>query len=471
MRIRRITPFTTWFGARLSAAGYEVWTDLTRLLGGEEMWADIDDALRSHARKVIVLLSRAITHPQKESLRAEVNRAEAFRKRLEDRRFIIPIRIDDVAFDDLPPTLGNRTVIDGSTNLAGGLAQVLKILREDHVPCSVTLSSEALSRWHILVNPGTFEPEQGPETLITNWFQITRLPETIHVYSIERPLSNPLIEPAKIASEHPLPMTAHLRRLIALGDHQDVQDPIIEMTPLKLDSSMPLKAFLSGGTSALEIGSLEARKHLKSLLRQAFDLFARRKGLQPYALSEAKTVWWMPDDLLSNPKIDFVRPSGVGGWRRLLGDYSARNRRWHFGVNAVPLFDPEICLKLTGHVVFSDPSGKTEPTAEYRRAMCKFWFNGKWRDLLLAMAHFLSDGKDVFALPFGRDVYAQVLAKPSTIVHPVRLLATAETKVRTKAETEGDAADIDTSERETDPSFATDLLELEHEGLELEDEA
>src|SRR5262249_54582737 len=145
MLIRRVTPFTTWFGARLSAAGYEVWTDLTRLLGGEEMWADIDDALRSHARKVIVLLSRAITHPQKESLRAEVNRAEAFRKRLEDRRFIIPIRIDDVAFDDLPPTLGNRTVIDGSTNLAGGLAQVGKIMCRVASRCPPKLSRAGTS--------------------------------------------------------------------------------------------------------------------------------------------------------------------------------------------------------------------------------------------------------------------------------------------------------------------------------------
>ena len=28
---------TAWYGARLAGAGYEVWTDLTRLLGGEEM--------------------------------------------------------------------------------------------------------------------------------------------------------------------------------------------------------------------------------------------------------------------------------------------------------------------------------------------------------------------------------------------------------------------------------------------------
>src|SRR5947209_4866049 len=63
---------TAWYGARLAAAGYEVWTDLTRLLGGEEMWLDIDDALRFHARKVIALLSKAAVDPRKEGIRAEV---------------------------------------------------------------------------------------------------------------------------------------------------------------------------------------------------------------------------------------------------------------------------------------------------------------------------------------------------------------------------------------------------------------
>jgi TIR domain len=93
-----------WYGARLSVAGYQVWIDLTRLLGGEEMWRDIDDALRHNVRKFVVLLSRGVTVELKEGVRAEIDRAQAIRKHLGDRRFIIPVRIDDVPYDDLPPT-------------------------------------------------------------------------------------------------------------------------------------------------------------------------------------------------------------------------------------------------------------------------------------------------------------------------------------------------------------------------------
>jgi hypothetical protein len=97
---------TAWYGARLTAAGYQVWTDLTRLLGGEEMWRDIDNALRYDVRKFVVMLSRALTLETKEGVRAEIDRAQAIRKHLGDRRFIIPVRIDDVTYEDLPRMFG-----------------------------------------------------------------------------------------------------------------------------------------------------------------------------------------------------------------------------------------------------------------------------------------------------------------------------------------------------------------------------
>ena len=94
---------TAWYGARLAGAGYEVWTDLTRLLGGEEMWRDIDDTLRVHARKVIVLLSRAVTYSNKEGIRAEIDRATVYRRKLNDQRFIIPVKIDETPHESLMP--------------------------------------------------------------------------------------------------------------------------------------------------------------------------------------------------------------------------------------------------------------------------------------------------------------------------------------------------------------------------------
>lgn len=51
--------FTAWLGTRLIGAGYQVWSDLLRLVGGEPFWRDIGDAIKDHAAVVILVLTRS----------------------------------------------------------------------------------------------------------------------------------------------------------------------------------------------------------------------------------------------------------------------------------------------------------------------------------------------------------------------------------------------------------------------------
>ena len=37
--------FTKWLVSQLTIAGYEVWSDVTKLLGGERFWNNIEDAI------------------------------------------------------------------------------------------------------------------------------------------------------------------------------------------------------------------------------------------------------------------------------------------------------------------------------------------------------------------------------------------------------------------------------------------
>ena len=282
-----------WYGARLAGAGYEVWTDFTQLLGGEEMWLDIDDALRFHARKVVALLSWAAVDPRKEGIRAELDRAHVYRKQLGDRRFIIPIRVDGVPFDQVPPTIGNRTIIDGESNHATALARVMEILRRDRVARRATPSADALLRWQQAFAPTDQNVERECDALILNWFPIVSLPETIFVYEINRPLKNPVTEPATIAKEHPLPVAAYMRRLVAFAPWDALQKSLAENTPLKLERAMPLAVFMAGGDEKLSLPKAESGKILVNLLRQSFDCLAVQKGLKPYALSERKVAWWI----------------------------------------------------------------------------------------------------------------------------------------------------------------------------------
>src|ERR1022692_3173082 len=50
--------FTLWLALQLANHGYKVWSDLTKLLGGEVFWDKIEDVIRNGAAKVLYVLSR-----------------------------------------------------------------------------------------------------------------------------------------------------------------------------------------------------------------------------------------------------------------------------------------------------------------------------------------------------------------------------------------------------------------------------
>ena len=49
--------FALWVTLQLAKEGYPVWCDLTRLLGGEDFWVDIENAIRERAVKFLYVLS------------------------------------------------------------------------------------------------------------------------------------------------------------------------------------------------------------------------------------------------------------------------------------------------------------------------------------------------------------------------------------------------------------------------------
>jgi hypothetical protein len=52
--------FTLWLALQLANEGIRVWCDLTKLLGGEIFWDDIEGVIRDRTAKAIYVLSRAL---------------------------------------------------------------------------------------------------------------------------------------------------------------------------------------------------------------------------------------------------------------------------------------------------------------------------------------------------------------------------------------------------------------------------
>lgn len=92
--------FASWLGTRLTAAGYDVWADVFRLVGGEAFWRDIGKAIKDHAAIVIVSVSR--NSYRKDGVLDEIALAVGTGRKLQKASVVTPVRLDDLPFADFP---------------------------------------------------------------------------------------------------------------------------------------------------------------------------------------------------------------------------------------------------------------------------------------------------------------------------------------------------------------------------------
>ncbi|MDP2248490.1 MAG: toll/interleukin-1 receptor domain-containing protein, partial [Nitrosomonadales bacterium] len=170
--------FTSWLSARLASDGYEVWSDLTQLVGGEVFWKDIDEAIRNYSIKFLSVLSPVSVG--KRGFKKELSVADAVEAKGMLGDFIIPLRIGGIPYDEIPIDIHNKNVIDFTKGWHIGLAQLLEKLEKDHVPRKENFEF-ALSNWA----KGFLEIdkllENKEEEVISNWLPIFEMPASIKI--------------------------------------------------------------------------------------------------------------------------------------------------------------------------------------------------------------------------------------------------------------------------------------------------
>ena len=126
--------FVRWLGARLTGHGFKVWADLFGLKGGTPFWSTIEEALRHHAIKVIFVVSQKSVDPARSGVRNELSVADSLKKSLQNSDFIIPVRIDDTPFGDLPIQIHQLNAIDFTRGWGTKLIELLDTLDTANVP-------------------------------------------------------------------------------------------------------------------------------------------------------------------------------------------------------------------------------------------------------------------------------------------------------------------------------------------------
>ncbi|MDQ2947213.1 MAG: toll/interleukin-1 receptor domain-containing protein, partial [Acidobacteriota bacterium] len=116
--------FAKWLTLQLANEGYAVWCDQTKLLGGEKFWEDIQTAIKNHTAKFVFVLTEPANN--KRGTLDELDCAIGTEKRKNLKDFIIPLKLDDLAYDDTYISIRRLNQIYFRKSWATGLAKLLE---------------------------------------------------------------------------------------------------------------------------------------------------------------------------------------------------------------------------------------------------------------------------------------------------------------------------------------------------------
>lgn len=435
--------FVSWLGTRLIAAGYEVWADIFQLVGGEAFWRDIGTAIKEEAATVITVLSRSSY--QKDGVLDEIAMAVGTGRKLAKPSFVIPIRLDDLPYGDFPEQLIRLNAIDFAANWADGLARVQEALIKAGVPRANSSPANAFDQWRSFRLRQSGAIAEAAEQLSSNWLRIIELPQQVNFCRFGADSK----AVAKALSAFTTPIVPLERLGLTFSDAPNIVIDDAPSISVEHAYEFNVQRFLAGERqTGPEVRRGNASNMLTNLLRQAWENFARWRGLLPYEFSNS-TGWFVPLDLLDGNKATYLDGAGKSRWKRLVGRSEKRQVYWHFAVTAYASLGDEPHFVLRPQVVFTT-DGKTPldsktRAASLRRSFCKNWWNDRWHGLLAAFVSFLSEGSDEFLLPLGADKSARIegrlLGFDSTLSIVGDSIAILEDETSADDETEADALD------------------------------
>lgn len=402
--------FALWLASHLACAGYSVWSDVTKLLGGEVFWDTIENGIRYQSAKVIVALSR--NGQSKQGVLDEVNLAVSVERASGLSGFVVPVRVDDLPFDQVRANLARKNVIDFCENWAAGLAQLLESFEREGVPKVNIRGSVNIGDWCRTHLKSRASLVQQPEPLLSNWLAVQGLPERMLFHRINVPLER--IDDAIRSLQYP-----HFRYLRLVGGFAEAGDFQSSAAPPNVifaeSHRIALDRFLAGRPTEFPgLDGRSAQNFMTSLVRQAWDNEAAKRGLRAYETASRTVAWFPPKALIQDDRVQFSDDGGRRRSKLLVGRSERRQVYWHFAVEAKPVLGRLPRIVLRPHVIFSldgvNPLESKMRMHILRRSFCRNWWNDRWRDLLLAFVSWFAAGEKIIPLPVGSSVSIRISA-------------------------------------------------------------
>lgn len=454
--------FTLWLASRLTDLGYLVWSDLTKLIGAEVFWDDIEEAIRIHAAKVLIVLSKI--SQQKAGVQNEIAVAAEVERSHNIKHFTVPIRIDDLPYGEIRANLIRKNVIEAGANWADGLRRIVEVLERDLVPKSQHLPVRESSAWLQDIVAGSNKIQDAPEVVLSNQFDVVHLPEHLRFY--RAPVDKKVIQ--KQLNSANCTVYPYGQLIASFATRDDLQGLLPAFKRVTEGPQLSIEAILNDHPRPLpELEGREARNILVYLLRAAWDKKMNSLGLYPYELSSSLVAWYPVKGEIGDDWVRFNDLDGKEKRIKLVGASKKYNVHWHFGMAIRPLIGRTVRILLTPHIVFTEdgktPLQSSERMHRLRRGFCKLWWNDRWRKLLLGYMALLKDDADLVLLEVGSDQLFQIGSIPTCFASPVSL------EVPSNSSEEVDLTDDELDEM-VEESDLNDLTDLEIDCGEGDDE-
>jgi len=409
--------FTLWLALQLANEGYPVWCDLTKLLGGERFWTNIERAIRTRTRKFLYVLSA--TSNEKDGPRQELQLAQNVERAEKLSDFIIPLHIDALAFSDANILLQGIIGISFKSSWQIGLANLLKKLDDDAIPKKPGFSPAAVASWW-RDNHG---PNRGvldmPEEYRSNWFPVSD-PPRLYVHTIKRSGIG-LIE---IPPTPPVPMYQDGISLFSFARTPEIESYLAQGEISIADSAdFPCRKYLD------EAPDERARRKREScvgnLLRIGWEQSMLARKLPQHPLANRAQCSYFTSGFAPKDTIRFQGVYGKRADRAMIGYRTVRDQKryWHFGFSCRAICRPTLAMVVKSHVLFSDDAKTVWESAKRlhraRRSQCRGWWNPIWRDRILAVASWLSDEDGLIRVQVAEGLSVEICREPVRFVSPV----------------------------------------------------
>lgn len=411
--------FARWLTLRLISEGYPVWCDLVRLKGGEDFWRNIEEAIRERTTKFIYVLSRVSNVKLGPLQELAVAKAVATQPGMQD--FVLPVHIDDLAYNEMNIEIKRLTAIPFDTGWAKGLQQLLEKLEQDSIPKDSSYTPFVAASWW----RDQFSADKGvlvkSEDHLSNWFEIESLPE--HTYfHLFRGMS--LLEINGVREiRPPHPISNFGSGAFTFAPRDEFKDSIAQGLLIPDSHRFLTQDLLQGKHAKNFIDSRRARNAIVHLLAQGWRRMVERRRLGIHMLANDNWCFYFVKDQINKDRLNFTGVDGQPAYRNIMGyktlkiaDGGQRLRYWHFGLSAKAMVYPNLAFAVRAHVLFSNDGTEIWQSADRlhraRMSQCRNWWNDDWRDRILATMNWLAAGGDTIAVPLGGQAVAKVRKWP-----------------------------------------------------------